>query len=409
MTGVFWILAGVMASLVALILLLPLFRRATLSAEESGGEDLRVYRDQLSELDKDLEQGRLSENEGEAAKREIQRRLLAADRRHQHSSAPARVTRGRALAIALVLLIVPGVTLSLYLTLGMPGMPGMPLAERTAEIEEQKDMRQLVEQLRQKLEANPGDPQGWFLLGRSYMTMERFGEAAAAFTKAAELEKTSPELWSTVGEALTYADSGNVPPKGLDAFAKALALNPQEPRALFYLALSYYQEGDPHKALAAWADLARNSPASAPWRPSVLGQIERTASELGVNMASLDLGPAPEPAPGPLAGPMTGQAGSSQAEGRGPTAEDMAAAAQMSSEDQQAMINSMVDQLTERMEENPDDLDGWLRLIRAQLVLGREDAALASLKRAEPLIADLPEDSPRRRAVEEGLKKLAGQ
>jgi|TARA_R110002072_G_scaffold124947_1_gene260565 cytochrome c-type biogenesis protein CcmH len=389
MTGLFWIIAAALAASVALGLLVPLFRRGDANQDKAGAQALRVYQDQLRELDKDLEQGRLNESEASAAKREVQRRLLTADRQSEET---AKVGTSRSSAIwgaAMVLLLLPSISLGLYLFYGSPGLPSQPLAERTAELNDRQDMLNLVDQLREKMKTNPDDPQGWFLLGRSYMTMQLYSEAADAFTKAAELEN-SPVLWSSAGEALAYGAGGNIPPAGMKAFNKALAIDPQEPRALFYQALSYYQAGDAKRALQAWASLARMSPASAPWRPSVMGQIERTASELGTDMASLDLGPAPEPS----------GAG-------GPSAEDVAKAAEMSPEEQKAFVLSMVERLQTRLEESPDDLDGWLRLVRAQLVLGDKAEALAALKQAAPLVTELPADSPRRRAVEEGIKRLS--
>jgi cytochrome c-type biogenesis protein CcmH len=86
----------------------------------------------------------------------------------------------------------------------------------------------------------------------------------------------------------------------------------------------------------------------------------------------------------------------------------MQAAQDMSPEERQAMIRGMVDGLAQRLEDEPEDIDGWLRLARAYAVLGERAEAIDALERAEPLVADLPADDPRRQAVEQGLQSLRG-
>ena len=75
----------------------------------------------------------------------------------------------------------------------------------------------------------------------------------------------------------------------------------------------------------------------------------------------------------------------------GPTQEQVDAAQNMSAEDRQAMIRTMVDRLAEKLKASPDDLDGWQRLIRARLVLGDAAAAAATLKDARDHFKDKAE------------------
>lgn len=315
----------------------------------------------------------------------MQRRLLAAADDAETAARPF-AKRGWALPAAIAV-VAPSAAVGLYLVLGTPGMPGMPLAEREAEIDQAQHMERAATELARRLAANPADLEGWVLLGRTYMTLGRFSEAANAFRQALERGLDQPETNSELGEALTAANDGIVSQSARQAFQRALSALPGEPRARYYLALALYQEGRREDALSEWVALLRESPADAPWVPLLRQNVSRLSAELGRPEDSLDLSTAPAGRPGP-----------SQAE--------VEAIESMSPEERAEMIQSMVARLAERLEEEPENLEGWLRLAQSYLVLGREPDALAALRRAEPLVASLPEDDQRRRFVAEGIARL---
>ncbi len=385
---IFWLGAGALTALAVIALLRPLLSaRARDAAPASGAAyDLAVYRDQLAEIGRDLSRGVLSDSEAEAARTEVERRILAA------ADAPAAPAQRRAaprvIAVA-VAVVLPVLARGLYAGLGAPGLPGAPADGRHAALDaalddggmraaqggaEGPDMAALVDQLAERMKERPDDVRGWLLLARSYGTLGRYQDSADAYAEAlargAGEGELAAETQAAYGEALTAAANGQITMAAKAAFDEALARDPAEPRARFYLALAKAQGGDVEAALADWVRLEAEAPADAPWRPAVTDQIERAAATLGLDAASLPGRAAP-------AVPESMPAG--------PDESDMAAAAEMTPEERDAFVRGMVDRLAGRLEEAPDDLDGWLRLARAYGVLGEADKAQAAWARAAAL------------------------
>lgn len=391
--------------------------------------DIEVYRDQLTEVDADLRRGVISESEADEARREIERRILrAADKSGTTDERPALPSALTAVALCLAL---PGVALLIYGGIGAPTQPGLPFAERTgsrpamlaqrsgtapmAQAAQQQSAAQqpapsledMAARLATKLETNPENAQDWALLGRTYWQLQRFDDAAQALRRAVTLRGDVPALQSAYGEALTQAAGGNVTPEALKAFQTALSLDGTHPAARFYIALASRQAGDARAAYDGWLDLIADLPADNPGRAAVLAQLQEVAAELDVDLETdlANVAPAPAPqtaeaAPRPAMPPAAGGAPA-----RGPTQEDIAAAREMSATDRMAMIRSMVQGLADRLEESPEDPDGWARLGRAYSVLGERDKAIEAYREAA---RRLPAGSVKRQQVEEALQGLGG-
>ena len=384
----FWIIAAVMAGLVVAALVWPLLR-ARAAAPAAADFDRAVYRDQLRELAQDRERGLINDGEAEAARREIERRLL-----QTAEAAPAAAPGGgwpRRLALGLVVLLPPLAALGLYLHLGTPGLPGLPLAER--EPGGPAEVALLVERLQGRIEADPQDLESRLVLAQVFERSARFAEAADSYRGAiAEIEKRGPvpgALYAALGETLVAVAQGRVDREARLAFARAIEADPANSRARYYAGLAMAQDGRLDTALAVWQALAEDSPPASPWLPLLREQIARAAGELGVEPPAIAQPQAPAGAPP-----------------RGPSAAEVEAAQEMSPEDRQAFIRSMVAQLAARLEAEPADPDGWLRLARAQAVLGEADKARAALDAAEAQIAALPAAAPERAALTQRLEAL---
>lgn len=385
MSWLFWILAAALTALTALFLVSPLVRSGPQERPTGGGEDVEVYRAQLREVERDLERGVLAPSEAKAARLEIERRLLAADSRAGANTAPRALSpRLSRLAAIALLVVLPLGSISLYLWLGQPGLPGQPLAQRGEEVQQQRDIAQMVEDLRTRLEKNPDDLRGWEMLGRSYGVLGRWDEAAEAYREAlSRSEGPRPGLQSALGEALVTINQGQVSPAAERAFDAALEANPQDARARFYKALALEQGGARRAALERWIALAEDTPESAGWRPMLMQQIAATAQDLGLDPGDMAKDGDTEASP------------SSQADVR-----------DMDPQEQEAYIRSMVDGLDARLQENPQDPEGWLRLAQARLVLEEPEAAAEALDRAREQIDKLPSDAPQRPELERALDSL---
>jgi cytochrome c-type biogenesis protein CcmH len=385
----FWLLAGLLTVLAVAVLLVPLLRRPKGAAARQD-YDQEVYRDQLSELDRDLARGIVSADQAEAARTEIERRLLAAAEGAPEVEPKSAEPKRSALAAAMVIAL-PAAALGLYLVLGAPGVPSVPFAGRPTAEPVPQDMALLVERLAARMAETPDDPEGWRLLGRTYLQLNRPVEAVAALRQALARGADGPSAWASFGEALVAANQGLIVAEAREAFAAVLKREPGDPRARYYVGLALAQDGRPREALEIWVALVADAPADAPWREVVVAQIARAAEDLGL---------APDdPA-------LAGLARTAGPVAPGPSSAQVEAATEMSPEARDAMIRSMVDRLAARLEEEPGDLDGWLRLSRAYAVLGEPERARAAVGRAAELVAQLPSGAPEREAVEQMQEAL---
>ncbi|RVU36514.1 c-type cytochrome biogenesis protein CcmI [Hwanghaeella grinnelliae] len=396
----FWIFAALITALVVALIAWPFFRQRQ-KAQTTADFDVEVYKSQLRELDRELAEGLVNDQEAAAAKAEVARRLLAADTKR---AVGARMGWGVGLhrmTGVVVSVAVPAAAVMLYLTLGQPTASDVPYASRADEIArmqqaQERDLGNLgamAERLAERLEKEPGDADGWLLLGRTYMTMQDFGKAAETFRKVVELSPDDPGAFGALGEALVLAAEGMVTKDAVAAFEKAQEIGAEgDPRASFYLAEAEYQSGNHQAALDALVKLAWSAEPGAPWLVTVRNRAISIADELGQDGASL----LPN-APAPPAVAATDQSG--------PTAEDIAAADQMADADRQAMIRGMVDGLAAKLEDNPMDFQGWTRLIRARTVMGDMEQAQAELDKALEIFdrAPVPKAELRRLAGELGL------
>lgn len=366
---ILWLLLAAMTAGALALLLMPLLRKGA-AAESRAAYDLAVYRDQLAEIERDLERGLLGPEEAVAARTEIERRMLAAA--DGPGERPKERGGDRAITAAVIAAALPLGAFVLYLNLGSPELPGRPFAERQAERTQAGDdpaAQTLVAELAEHLRQNPEDLEVWLALAESYMALERYDSAANAYRHAVLLAQGRPDVFSAYGESLVHANDGQVTGEARTAFGQALAAAPGEPRARYYLALAEAQAGNRRAALQMWVDLAADSPPDAPWLPILDQHIGAIAEELGIEAASI--------APTPRVG-------------RGPSPEDMAALEQMSPEDQADMIRTMVERLAARLEAEPDDPDGWLMLARSYQVLGAPEQARHAFDRAARLAANGP-------------------
>jgi cytochrome c-type biogenesis protein CcmH len=347
---VLWIVFAILTAGVAAVLILPFARSAKREPIDRAGE-VAVYRDQLTELERDQRLGLIDPEQADYARTEIGRRLLAA----AGKPSKAEVAAGRSshgVATAFVTIVPPAVGLCLYLMLGSPDMPSQPLEARLADPGD--NVALLVAKAERHLAQNPSDGAGWDLLAPIYYRSMRLGDAEMAYRNAIRLLGSNPERLASLGETLVAANDGIVTEDARASFEEAVRLQPDNARARFYVALALEQSGRREEARTAFAALATDSPADAPWMSLVNQHIAANGGQAGGS----DENPA---APG------------------NPTEEQIAATENMPAADRQAMIRSMVESLASRLAENPDNLEGWLRLVRSYAVLGERQKAQEAL------------------------------
>lgn len=386
-----WAIGGVLAVLTALAVLLPVLRgrNSMLGRNESA---LEIFKDQLAEVDRDAARGLISGDEATAARSEIKRRMLALTKAPDAAVSPE--GRGGTAMIIVSAVLIPVMGFWLYSIRGEPQTPSLPFAERAAEQEDASEVAQLAATLRNRLleDRNGGPTDGWLLLGQTYMRMGRVDDAVEAFARIADREDATSVALSQYAEALIARESGVVTPRAARAIERAAELDPRNPAATYYQAQYMAQEGRIRDAHALLIARLQASQGFAPWMDVFVRQANQLAEEFGGQPISLtDFAPMMQ---------------SGGAAIPGPTAEDMEAAQEMSEEDRAAFVQSMVDRLASRLEEEPGDLEGWLRLARAYSVLGQTEGAAEAAANARALADSLPENDPGRAATASALNAL---
>ncbi|HYC02917.1 MAG TPA: c-type cytochrome biogenesis protein CcmI [Azospirillaceae bacterium] len=362
----FWIAAAVMTLGTVAALVWPLLRPAA-GAADRAEMAMRVYKDQVAEIERDLARGLIDADQAAASRTEIGRRLLAAAEEARRADKRIGGFRRSPVVAGALALCVPLGALALYLPLGRPELPAQPFASRTDKPDDSDHALTMVASLEQKLQRNPEDREGWRLLAGSYMQMGRPADAAEAYRRAMALSPDDPNLPGAFAEALTMAEDGMVNPEARQSFERVLAIRPEDPRARFYLGLADLQAGQPKLAVERWAALMKDSPADAPWVGPLREQMTDAAKQAGLDPAKV--------IPQPAAAAQVAEAAPAASPAAGPSSEDMAAAAQMAPEERQQMIRGMVDGLAARLKDNPNDPEGWQRLARAYGVLGESAKA----------------------------------
>lgn len=366
-----WFVFALMTVAAIFAVLWPLGRgnRAANQSLEGQGSETAVYKDQLAEVERDLAAGLIAAPEAEAARIEIGRRLLAAAGAEQASTSQSNVKWRRAAAV-LTLLGLPLVAIGVYGPLGSPQLRDVPLAERSRAPNMAQSLENLVTQVEQHLEKNPTDGRGWNVLAPVLERLGRYDDAVRAYRNVLTYSGENAERRSDLGEALSAAAGGVVTAEAKSEFERAVSLNADDPKANYFLGLAAEQDGRKDDAAKIWRALLAKAPADAPWRPLVQTSLVRVGG-------------------GTVAPALSD--------------ETLAAAKDMNEGDRSTMVRGMVERLATRLKQNGDDVEGWLRLVRAYLVMGERDKAKAALTDARQAVAN---DADRLRQLNEGLKNM---
>lgn len=360
-----WFVFALMTVAAIFAVLRPLSRGASAQA---GGSEAVVYRDQLAEIDRDVAAGLIGASEAEAARVEIGRRLLAAAEGPRDLPARPNLNLRRASAIV-ALLGLPVAAVTFYLALGSPWLGDFPLASRTRTADVNQPLDNMVAQVEAHLEKNPTDGRGWTVLAPVLARLGRYDDAVRAYRNSITYAGDSAERRSDLGEALAGAAGGVVTVEAKAEFERAVAQNADEPKANYFLGLAAEQDGRKADAATTWRGMLARAPADAPWRPLIEAALARVG--------------------GPTAPALSSDA--------------MSAAKDMNEHDRGTMIRGMVDRLATRLKQNGDDVEGWLRLMRAYMVMGERDKAASALTDARQAVAN---DAERLRQLNEGVKNL---
>lgn len=220
---------------------------------------------------------------------------------------------------------------------------------------------------------NPQDGGAWSALAGAYFESGRFEEAVGAYDTAVKLSPQQAALWSGRGEARVMASARDPMPDAAAAdFARAVSLDPKDPRARYFLAVKQDLSGDHQGAIDSWLALLADTPPGAAWEADLRRTITQAAKinhiEVSAKLASVRQPAAPLQAPAPML--------------PGPSAEDINRASALRPSEQRTMAEGMVARLETKLKADPTNVDGWIMLIRSRMTLGQPDLARKALTSA---------------------------
>jgi cytochrome c-type biogenesis protein CcmH len=284
---VFWLVCAIFVAIALAFVLPPLLQSSSPASSGNDDEQARkeanvdIYRDQLSELQADVENGIVSPEQYQQDRDEIERRLLedvsagvvkkGPDKKGpDKKSTPVAVNRTPAYAIALG---IPLIALALYFQLGnraaLSGSPASAAAPAQASLDSsgqpsgpmgQAGIEANVAKLAARLEQNPSDVQGWIMLGRSYVNLEKYSEASNAYAKATALKPNDADLLGDYAFALGMANGQRLQGKPLELINKALKLDPENPKALELAGSAAFEAKNYSQAISYWQKLLEKTP-----------------------------------------------------------------------------------------------------------------------------------------------------
>ncbi|MEQ1617445.1 MAG: c-type cytochrome biogenesis protein CcmI [Terricaulis sp.] len=383
-----WLALAVLAACAGAFVALPFLRPRDPTELPTAAVDF--YKTQLDDVAKAEALGDLDEPAAAELRTEIERRIIATPASAAPAAVNAKFDRAAATWVAAVVVLGSAV---LYAATGQPDAPSAAraaLGAQGAAAQNLPDVDTLIERLRARLESQPADAAGWRMLGWSYFETGRAAEAVEAYSNAVAIEPGNADYQSGYGEALTGANQGAVSSPARQAFTRALASDPSDERARFYLALAKAQGGNVRAAIEDWIAALRAAPADSPWAPRIRAEVENAARQAGIDIA----GRLPAPPPDALG---------ARAQAPALSPDVIAQAQQQSPEAQQQMINGMVDGLEQRLAANPSDADGWVRLMRARMVLGQPERARVALQRG---LAAFANDRPTQQRLRAAAAEL---
>ena len=365
----FWIFVSVFAIVVALVALWSVSR--TISGEkvrtpvDSVSSDIEIYKNQLGEIDADLKRGLIDEESAQEARLELSRNILAAEKEVSKSTFVGNRSFAMRVIISLGILFVPIVTIGVYALTGNPGVESHPFSELMDANPATLSPSETLVRTEALFARNPENGKLADELSSAYLVAGRFQDAVNTYVEALRLNGDSAPRLVGYGMALAGYNGGTINDDALKSFEKAAKLAPDDFYPRLFIAEASRQAGKPKEAADGLQEFLDRSPKNSPWRPRVeelIGQLREQAAT---------------PQQLPSSGAKDGDVAKNTNAGKdGNGGQDGSAAMEGVSPE---MIGQMVNGLAERLQKQPDDLDGWKMLVHSWLVLKDKEKARAAL------------------------------
>lgn len=254
----FIILIFCMIAAALFFVLPPLLGRYKVSQTLHNDLNLAIYQQRLKELEKESEDD-LSAEQKDSMRQELKKSLLQDMEENENIEDNNSPKQRSAILATFIGVSIPLLALALYGLLGPSELPEILAGEAVVPSQTQgphkgkaPDVAKMVAKLEQRLKNDPGNAEGWLMLGRSYMYMQRFNDAREAYKKSLLLDKNNPQTLTDYAEALAMMRQGNMQGKPVEYVLEALKLDSGYPKALWLAGAAKMQTQDYQGAIDYW-------------------------------------------------------------------------------------------------------------------------------------------------------------
>ncbi len=282
----FWIILAAMI-LLALAMTIPVLLRPHKVADlDRDRQNVVIARERLAELEQERDEGDLTAEEFEQARLELEQTLLQDLKAEEAASSQVDAVGYGRMAMWSLMVFVPLFTVLIYLQLGSPQLadvtgdeaPSRPAAEHG---EMPGSIEEMVTRLEQKLEQDPENPEGWYMLGRSYMATEQYPKAAQAFEQVDRQVADQPQVMLAWADALIRSQGGSTAGRPAELVRRAVELDPDSATALWLAGMAEAEAGNTPAALKHWRRLEPmlgEDPASQQKIRELISNLEKQAA-----------------------------------------------------------------------------------------------------------------------------------
>ena len=277
MNIIFLLLVGALIVIAFLFILPPLWRKHADLDIDLDQRNVKIAQQRLAELKENLRSGGLNQTQYDEQLADLEQAL--SDDLDIQSKVSSVSTQNRWIIYALVIAL-PLLAGTLYWTLG-----NYQAVSHSAEMAIDTDaikmaeINKMVAGLAEKLKNHPDDAQGWLMLGRSYDVLEQHTQALDALAHAYQLLGDQAEILLLYADALGYANDRSLIGKPSELIFKALALEPDNMKALWLGGMAKAQEGDAVTATKLWKKLEALLPPGSEYQQEIQGLLAKLASE----------------------------------------------------------------------------------------------------------------------------------
>lgn len=354
----------IFAAIITMVVLWFVSRPANLKQErdfiDSASSDIEIYKNQLAELDSDLKRGLIDEESAGEARLELSRNILAAEKQIRKNASSRYRSPTLKIVIIIAVLCVPVITIGVYSLLGQPGLESHPFNDLMLKNPQELTPEEKLVRTEALFARNPNDGRLADELATGYLVQGRFQDAVNTYVSALRLNGEAAPRLVGYGMALTGFNGGTINGDAQKSFEKAAKLAPDDFYPRLFIAEALRQAGKTDEAIASLKEYLVHAPKDNVGRP----RVEAMIKELQNAKDKMQVSPPKE----------VENNGGLKADGETSISGD---------NDIEGDITAMVKQLAARLEQQPDDLEGWKKLIHSWLVLKETKKALSALKEGQ--------------------------